>query len=142
MLRYRRLSVATLARHLYSVIPGLRVQSEKGEQMPRSAALSVLLTLVLAGGAGAQTVSSTTGAIDGKVTDTSNAVLPGVTVTLAGEAMMGTPRHGDERHRYVPVRFDDPGPLHGHVRAGGLCDREAHRHPGRRRFHGHAEHLR
>ena len=58
--------------------------------MPRSAALSVLLMLVLASGAGAQTVSSTTGAIDGRVTDTSNAVLPGVTVTLAGEAMMGS----------------------------------------------------
>jgi len=58
--------------------------------MPRSAALSVLLTLVLASGAGAQTVSSTTGAIDGRVTDTSNAVLPGVTITLAGEAMMGS----------------------------------------------------
>jgi len=46
--------------------------------------------LVLASGADAQTVSSTTGAIDGRVTDTSNAVLPGVTVTLAGEAMMGS----------------------------------------------------
>ncbi|MBI4486460.1 MAG: TonB-dependent receptor [Acidobacteria bacterium] len=38
----------------------------------------------------AQTVSSTTGAIDGKVTDTSNAVLPGVTVTIASPSMMGT----------------------------------------------------
>jgi hypothetical protein len=46
--------------------------------------------LVLASGAGAQTVSSTTGAIDGKVIDTSNAVLPGVTVTVASEALMGT----------------------------------------------------
>ena len=54
--------------------------------MPRSAALSVLLMLVLASAADAQTVSSTTGAIDGRVTDTSNAVLPGVTVTLAGAA--------------------------------------------------------
>src|SRR5688572_25670548 len=58
--------------------------------MPRSAALSVLLMLVLAAGAGAQTVSSTTGAIDGRVTDSSDAVLPGATVTIASEAMMGT----------------------------------------------------
>ena len=58
--------------------------------MPRSAALSVLLMFVFASAAGAQTVSSTTGAIDGRVTDTSNAVLPGVTVTLAGDALMGT----------------------------------------------------
>lgn len=58
--------------------------------MPRSAALSVWLMLVLANGAAAQTVSSTTGAIDGRVTDASNAVLPGVTVTLTSEALMGS----------------------------------------------------
>ena len=58
--------------------------------MRRSLGLSVLMVLVMAAGAFAQTVSSTTGAIDGKVTDTSNAVLPGVTVTIASEAMMGT----------------------------------------------------
>jgi outer membrane receptor protein involved in Fe transport len=46
--------------------------------------------LVLANGADAQTVSSTTGAIDGRVTDASNAVLPGVTVTLTGAALMGS----------------------------------------------------
>jgi hypothetical protein len=45
--------------------------------------------MVLAAGE-AQTVSSTTGAIDGRVTDTSEAVLPGVTVSIASEAMMGT----------------------------------------------------
>jgi hypothetical protein len=58
--------------------------------MRRSAGLSVLFVLLLASGALAQTVSSTTGAIDGKVTDTSNAVLPGVNVTIASESMMGT----------------------------------------------------
>jgi len=58
--------------------------------MPRSAALSIVLMLVLANGADAQTVSSTTGAIDGRVTDASNAVLPGVTVTLTGAALMGS----------------------------------------------------
>src|SRR5687768_17431380 len=63
---------------------------QKGEQMPRSAALSVVLMLVLASAVDAQTVSSTTGAIDGRVADSSNAVLPGVTVTLAGETLMGT----------------------------------------------------
>ncbi|MGH9218168.1 MAG: carboxypeptidase-like regulatory domain-containing protein, partial [Vicinamibacterales bacterium] len=45
---------------------------------------------VLASAAHAQTVSATTGAIDGRVTDASNAVLPGVTITLVGEAMMGS----------------------------------------------------
>ena len=42
------------------------------------------------GGGHATPVSQTTGAIDGKVTDTSDAVLPGVTVTIASESMMGT----------------------------------------------------
>jgi hypothetical protein len=58
--------------------------------MPRSAGLAVLFMLMLASGAYAQTVSSTTGAIDGKVTDSSAAVLPGVTVTIASPAMMGS----------------------------------------------------
>ncbi len=40
--------------------------------------------------AGAQTVSSTTGAINGTVTDSSKAVIPGVTVSLSGPALMGT----------------------------------------------------
>src|SRR5438128_6306240 len=42
------------------------------------------------GVAGAQTVSATMGAIDGRVTDPTDAVLPGVTVTISGPAMMGT----------------------------------------------------
>src|SRR5438105_14381394 len=61
-----------------------------GQPMRRSVGLSVLLVLLMAGGALAQTVSSTSGTIDGKVTDTSAAVLPGVTITIASESMMGT----------------------------------------------------
>ena len=38
----------------------------------------------------AQTVTSTTGAINGTVTDSTKSVLPGVTVTLSGPALMGT----------------------------------------------------
>ena len=41
--------------------------------------------------ANAQTVSSTTGAINGTVTDSTKAVLPGVSVTLSGPSVMGTP---------------------------------------------------
>jgi hypothetical protein len=79
----------------------------------------MLLVLLLATGALAQTVSSTTGAIDGKVTDTSNAVLPGVTVTIASDAMMGTRDSvttGTGTFRFVSitpglytVTFDLPG---------------------------------
>jgi Carboxypeptidase regulatory-like domain len=39
----------------------------------------------------AQTVTATTGAINGTVTDSTKAVLPGVTVTLSGPSLMGTP---------------------------------------------------
>src|SRR6267378_7100538 len=45
---------------------------------------------ITAGAASAQTVSATMGAIDGRVTDNTSAVLPGVTVTVSGSAMMGT----------------------------------------------------
>lgn len=48
------------------------------------------LLLSLPGLAAAQTVTSTTGAINGTVTDTSKVVMPGVTVALAGPALMGT----------------------------------------------------
>src|SRR5437660_2747103 len=37
-----------------------------------------------------QTVSATMGAIDGRVTDNTDAALPGVTVTVGGPSMMGT----------------------------------------------------
>jgi hypothetical protein len=50
----------------------------------------VLSLICFAGSARAQTVTSTTGAINGTVTDSTRSVLPGVTVTLAGPALMGT----------------------------------------------------
>lgn len=46
----------------------------------------VLLTPLYSG---AQSVSTTTGAINGTVTDATKAILPGVTVTLSGPAVMG-----------------------------------------------------
>jgi len=45
---------------------------------------------ITAGAAAAQTVSATMGAIDGRVTDNTSAILPGVTVTISGPALMGT----------------------------------------------------
>jgi hypothetical protein len=56
---------------------------------PRSILLSSFAFLLLgAPGTTAQTAGATTGAIEGTVTDTSGAVLPGVTVTAAGDALM------------------------------------------------------
>jgi len=49
-----------------------------------------LSVLALGGATFAQTVTSTTGAINGVVTDSTQAVLPGVTVSLSGPALMGT----------------------------------------------------
>ena len=56
----------------------------------------------------AQTVTSTTGAINGTVTDSTKSVLPGVTVTLSGPALMGTSaavtdRNGFFRFSTVPI---------------------------------------
>ena len=53
--------------------------------------VALTLFLIAFGGATfAQTVTSTTGAINGVVTDSTKAVLPGVTVSLSGPALMGT----------------------------------------------------
>jgi hypothetical protein len=55
----------------------------------RVAIVIVVLSLELfTRAAAAQTVTSTTGAINGTVTDSTRAVLPGVTVTLSGPALM------------------------------------------------------
>src|SRR5436190_8570816 len=62
----------------------------------------VVLLVLLAGlPASAQVVTSSTGAINGVVTDTSRAVLPGVTVTAQSPQMMGTRETvSDEQGRY------------------------------------------
>jgi outer membrane receptor protein involved in Fe transport len=57
----------------------------------RRIATSGCLVLLMTSAALAQTVSSSAGAITGTVTDSTKAVLPGVTVTLSGLAVMGTP---------------------------------------------------
>ena len=49
-----------------------------------------LVAVLIASGLQAQTTSATTGAINGKVTDKTNAVLPGVTITIASPSLMGT----------------------------------------------------
>ncbi|MGE5814989.1 MAG: carboxypeptidase regulatory-like domain-containing protein, partial [Acidobacteriota bacterium] len=54
------------------------------------AVLVVGLTFGSIAAAVAQTVSATTGAINGKVTDTTGAILPGVTVTISSPSMQGT----------------------------------------------------
>ena len=60
--------------------------------MKRSRAVFAILLLLLAicARAGAQTVTTDTGAIVGVVTDATKATMPGVTVTVSGPSLMGT----------------------------------------------------
>jgi hypothetical protein len=51
---------------------------------------TLVLALACVAGASGQTVSTTTGAINGKVTDTSGAVMPGVAVSISSPSMQGT----------------------------------------------------
>src|SRR5690242_18654140 len=87
----------------------------------KSFSISVVLALTLLAAlpASAQVVTSSTGAINGVVTDTSKAVLPGVTVVAASPNMMGTRETvTDDQGRYqfaaIPpgeytVTFELPG---------------------------------
>ena len=52
--------------------------------------LVLVLALGSVAGAFGQTVSTTTGAINGKITDTSGAIMPGVTVSISSPSMQGT----------------------------------------------------
>jgi carboxypeptidase family protein/TonB-dependent receptor-like protein len=57
----------------------------------------------------AQTVSTTAGAINGTVTDTTKAVLPGVTVTLSGPAVMGSPTTVTDQNGFFRLPSLAPG---------------------------------
>ena len=63
-----------------------------------------------------------TGEIFGKVTDSSGAVLPGVTVTLTGPVSAAAADGGHERDGHVSVPAAVDRHLHGEVRAGRLQD--------------------
>lgn len=73
-----------------------------------AAILAVLLVVAsFASPAGAQSVSTATGVITGEITDTTGAMLAGVTVTVAGDALMGeraavTPGAGTYRFVALP----------------------------------------
>ena len=58
--------------------------------------LVICLLAMVAASAAAQTVTATTGAVNGIVTDSTKAVVPGVTVSLSGPSLIDGP---DRRHR-------------------------------------------
>jgi outer membrane receptor protein involved in Fe transport len=74
----------------------------------RFATLAVLL-LATSRGLQAQTVSTTTGAINGTVTDVTKAVLPGVAITLSGPAVMGTPTTVTDQNGFFRLPSLAPG---------------------------------
>ena len=57
------------------------------------------LSLLLASSTAFAQVSATTGSINGKVTDSSGGVLPGVTVTASSAEHAGHPHRRDQRGR-------------------------------------------
>jgi hypothetical protein len=81
--------------------------------------VAVLCLVLLAPVARGQTVSATTGAINGRVVDNTGAVLPGVTVTISSPAMMGvrtatTNEDGQYRFPAIPpgdyvITYELPG---------------------------------
>jgi hypothetical protein len=67
------------------------------------------LVMLLARGAAAQTVTGTTGAINGSVTDASKAVMPGVTVTLSGPSLMGVMTTTTDENGFYRLTAVPPG---------------------------------
>src|SRR5439155_12155377 len=98
--------------HLYAWTTGytsLGIILNERKPMRPVQILTISLTLVLGSVAAAfgQSVSATTGALNGKVTDRTAAVLPGVTVTISSPAMQGvrtatTSEDGTYRFPAVP----------------------------------------
>ena len=73
--------------------------------MRRTIVLALLLSVSSVSLAFAQAVTSGTGAVNGKVTDASQAVMPGVTVTLTSPSQMGV--------RTAVSDSDEPEPRSG-----------------------------
>ena len=67
--------------------------------------------------------------VQGTVSDTSQAVLPGATVTLTNDATGVAVDRGQRRQRPLPLRLRRPGRLHGDRRARWLQDGGARRRP-------------
>src|SRR5687768_5739913 len=89
------------------------------EDLMKLVALLTLLAVAAPTSTHAQTVGATTGAINGRVTDSSDAVLPGVNVTITAPQMQGsqvavTNVEGNYRFPGIPpgtyrVQYDLPG---------------------------------
>ena len=98
---------------------------------------AAFLTSLTAATATGQTVTPTTGAVYGTVSDSSHAVIPGVTVTLAGPTLITkqtvlTDESGVYRFPAVP-----PGEYGLTFELTGFASDRPPRHSRRYRFHRH-----
>ena len=77
--------------------------------------------------------------INGKVTDASDAVMPGVTVTLTSPSADGRAHGGHRCRRHLSLHRGHARRLRGRVRAGRILDGPQRRHPRQPRLHRHGE---
>ena len=114
----------------------LRTQ-EASASRTLSFALMILLTATLAR---AQTTSATTSTVTGTVTDQQGGVLPGVTATLSGPAMMGVQTQVSDEvglYRFVSI---PPGEYKLVFELSGFATRHARRHQAHRWIHCDHQH--
>ena len=101
--------------------------------MRRSVGAVLLVGHLTVGAAAAQTVSATMGAIDGRVTDHTNAVLPGVTITATNTAtnQSRTVTTGKDGRYYIgalqPGTYILTAELAGYLDPLAPCERAAFR---------------
>ena len=110
--------------------------------MRRLRILSAIVGLIAIawGPAYAQSVGATTGAINGKVSDATGGVMPGVTVTIASPSMQGVRTAVTDAEGLVPLSGDSSRRIQDHLRARRVLDGEPRGHPRRPRIHGDREH--
>ena len=93
--------------------------------------LVVVATLLAGVEESCQTAGTAAGAIEGRVTDATGAVLPRVNITLSGEALMGSHIEYHQSGRVVPLSCRSRRRIHAAFRVRGL----QHHHPTRVRHH-------
>jgi Carboxypeptidase regulatory-like domain len=99
--QYARTSVALIARGFFA--PSHLGEDSMGRWV---VSLALLLVTAFASSSFGQAVSSGTGAINGRVTDATQAVMPGVTITVTGPSLMGartTVTDADGQYRMTAV---------------------------------------
>ena len=117
----------------------LRHNARRMEEYGMVRVCALGLSLLLAASTAFAQVSATTGSINGKVSDATGGVLPGVTVTASSPACRALAPTSRTRTATIASRQCRPENT-SHLRAGRLWHRRARRRPGRPRLHRDAQH--